>query len=249
MEGPFINSDYKGAQPGENIIGPEIELIKDFLNVVKIVSLAPEKEGAQEFIEYIKGRGIVASIGHSSATFLQTREAKRWGIDHVTHLFNAMTGLHHRNPGIVGAALEGELTCELIADFIHIKPEVLRLVIKTKDPQNIILVSDAMEAGGLDDGEYLLGGQKVYVNDGEARLKDGKLAGSVLTLDRALKNMIDTVELPIYEVVNMVTLNPARKLGLDHKIGKIREGLMADLILFDRNFNLKEVYVSGERRV
>lgn len=249
MEGPFINPDYKGAQAEENIQQPTLELVKDFLDIIKIITLAPEMEGAGEFIEYISRKGVVASIGHSSATFSQAKEAEKRGLDHAAHLFNAMTGLHHRKPGIVGAVLEGEMTCELIADFIHIRPEVLRLVTKTKDPDKIILISDAMEAGGLEDGEYLLGGQKVYVNDGEARLADGTLAGSVLTLDQALRNMMNTADLPLYKIVNMVTANPAQRLNIDHKIGKIQKGLDADLVLFDKEFSVKQVFVKGERKV
>lgn len=246
MEGPFINKEYKGAQAAENIKKPELELLRDYLDIIKIVTLAPEKEGAEMVIKKLSDRGIVSSVAHSSATYENIIEAKNWGLSHASHLFNAMTGLHHRRPGIVGAVLSENITAELIADFIHINPVVLKLVTQAKNLEEIILVTDAMEAGGLEDGEYSLGGQKVYVENAKAKLKDGTIAGSVLTMDKAIKNMIKATGLPINKVVNMATLNPARKLRMDHQIGRIKKGFKADLVLLDRDFNVKKVYINGK---
>ena len=246
MEGPFINSEYKGAQADKNIQKPNLDLIRNYYDIIKIVTLSPEVEGAEEFIKELRNKGIVVSVAHSGASYEKILEAKSWGLSHAAHLFNAMTGLHHRKPGIVGAVLLEKMTAELIADYIHINPAVLKLVTKIKDLSDIILVTDAMEAGGLEDGEYSLGGQKVYVKNGEARLKDGTIAGSVLTLDKAVKNMLNATQLPLNEVINMATLNPAKRIGLDHKLGSIKEGLRADLVLLDNKLNIEKVFIGGK---
>ena len=246
MEGPFINRKYKGAQADKNIKKPNLNLIRNYYDIIKIVTLSPEIEGAEEFIKELNNKGIVASVAHSGASYEKILEAESWGLSHAAHLFNAMTGLHHRKPGIVGAVLLENMTAELIADYIHINPAVLKLVTQIKDLSDIILVTDAMEAGGLEDGEYSLGGQKVHVKNGEARLKDGTIAGSVLTMDKAIKNMLNATQLPLNKVINMATLNPARRIGLDHKLGSIKEGLRADLVLLDDKLNIEKVFVGGK---
>lgn len=249
VEGPFISPDNKGAQDEKNIIPPDFSLISNYLDLVKLITIAPERDGAKEFIEKVTEKGIVASVGHSVASMEDVNKAKHWGLSHATHLFNAMTGLHHRNPGIVGAVLLSNITSELIADYIHVNPSVLRLVTEMKDTEDIILITDAMEAAGLEDGEYELGGQKVTVKDGSARLSDGTLAGSVLTMNKAVKNMYNAANLPLNKVINMATLNPARVINLDHRIGKLAEGYKADLTLFDENLEVESVYNSGEQIV
>ena len=246
MEGPFINKKYKGAQNDENIEAPYLELIEEYIDIIKIITLAPEVEGAKEFIEKVNKKAITVSVAHSAASYEQIKEAESWGLSHAAHLFNAMTGLHHRKPGIVGAVLNGNMTAELIADYVHINPAVLELVTKVKDLSKIILVTDSMEAGGLEDGEYSLGGQKVFVKNGEARLEDGTIAGSVLTLDKAVRNMLNATKLDINEIINMVTLNPAKRIGLDHKIGQLKEGLKADLVLLDKNLKVEKVFLAGK---
>ncbi|MFW5856066.1 MAG: N-acetylglucosamine-6-phosphate deacetylase [Bacillota bacterium] len=248
VEGPFINPEYKGAQAEENILKPDLSLLEDYLDIIKIVSVAPEREGAKEFIRQMTAKGIVSSVGHSAATMDDINQARQEGLSHATHLFNAMSGLHHRHPGVVGAVLLSDMSCELIADYIHLQPSILQLVAKTKDPKNIILVTDAMEAAGLKEGEYELGGQKVLVKEGSARLEDGTLAGSVLTMDRALRNMYNATKLNLNEVINMATLNPARLIKLDHTLGKIAEGYRANLTLFDKKLEVKRVYISGEEK-
>ena len=246
MEGPFINKKYKGAQSEENIQPPNLDLIENYFDIIKIITLAPEVKGAKEFIKKIKENGITVSVSHSAAGYDKIKEAESWGLSHAAHLFNAMTGLHHRNPGIVGAVLNGDLTAELIADYVHINPAVLELVTKTKELEKIILVTDSMEAGGLEAGEYSLGGQKVFVENGEAKLEDGTIAGSVLTLDKAVRNMLNATNLDINEIINMVTLNPAKRVGLDHKIGQLKEGLKADLVLLNKNLEVEKVYKEGK---
>lgn len=246
-EGPFINPDYKGAQAEKDIIKPDISLIEEYIDVLKLVTVAPEMEGAEEVIHRLSEAGVVVSVGHSAAGYDDIIRAREWGLSHATHLFNAMTGIHHRRPGIVGAVLTSDITCELIADLIHIHPAVLRLVIKSKDLDQIILVTDQMEAGCLQEGEYSLGGQKVVVKDGSARLENGQLAGSILTLNRAVKNILDISELTLPDAIRMVTGNPARRLGLAKELGQLLPGMRADLVLFDEKIDIKATFVEGEK--
>jgi N-acetylglucosamine-6-phosphate deacetylase len=248
MEGPFINKQYKGAQAEANILKPDFKLVADYLDLMKITTIAPEVAGAEGLIRALHERGVVIAAGHSGAECPQVLEAMNWGLSHVTHLFNAMTGLHHRKPGIVGAVFATELTCEIIADNIHIDPLVLKVVAQVKDPAQLILITDSMEAGGMADGEYSLGGQKVVVRNNNARLKDGVLAGSVLTMDRAIINMLNASKLPLNQIINMATLNPARLLKLDHRLGSLREGLSADLVLLDTKMAVQRVYIGGEEK-
>jgi N-acetylglucosamine-6-phosphate deacetylase len=248
LEGPFINKQYKGAQAETNILKPDLKLIADYLDLIKVTTVAPEVAGAEELIRALRESGIVIAVGHSGAECSQVLKALTWGLSHATHLFNAMTGLHHRKPGIVGAVFTTAMTCEIIADNIHVDPLVLKVVAQVKDPAQLILITDSMEAGGLADGEYSLGGQKVIVQDNSARLEDGVLAGSVLTMDRAIINMLNASKLPLNQVVNMATLNPARLLKLDNRQGSLRAGLAADLVLFDRKMAVQKVYIQGEEK-
>lgn len=245
VEGPFISGDYIGAQNSANLIKPELELLRNYYDVVEIVTVAPEVEGALALIAELKENNIVASAGHSGASYEDFQKAQRLGMDHFTHLYNAMTGLHHRRPGLVGAAFDSEATVELIVDLIHHHQAVDRFTIQAKGSDQVILVSDAMEAAGLSEGEYELGGQKVIVSDGAARLESGVLAGSVLTLDQAVRNLMEITELNLPEIFKMVTVNPAKKLNLDHKLGRLKRGYQADLVLFDQEFKVKKTFVSG----
>lgn len=245
VEGPFISPDYIGAQNSENLIEPEIELLRDYYDVVEIVTMAPEIEGALELIEELKQNKITASAGHSAATYEEFQQAYQAGMDHFTHLYNAMTGLHHRRPGLVGAAFDSEATVELIVDLIHHHQAVDRFTIEAKGVDSVILVSDGMEATGLKEGEYELGGQKVIVEDGAARLESGVLAGSVLTLDQAARNLMQVTDLSLPDIFKMLTLNPARKLNLDYKLGRIKAGYQADLVLFDQHFKVKKTFIKG----
>jgi N-acetylglucosamine-6-phosphate deacetylase len=249
VEGPFISPDYIGAQNSENLIKPDLELLQDYYDIVEIVTMAPEVDGALELIKELKENNITASAGHSAATYEEFQEAYQAGMNHFTHLYNAMTGLHHRKPGLVGAAFDSDSTVELIVDLIHHHQAVDRFTIQAKGADKIILVSDGMEATGLEDGEYELGGQKVIVEAGAARLESGVLAGSVLTLDQAVRNLMEITEISIPEIFKMVSLNPAKKLGLDHKLGKIKAGYQADLVIFDSNFKVQKAFIKGKRFV
>jgi N-acetylglucosamine-6-phosphate deacetylase len=246
VEGPFINEQYKGAQKADYIQKPRPEILEEYLDIIKLITVAPEIEGAKGLIKYLSDRQITVSAGHSGATYQEIMEAKEWGLTHLTHLFNAMTGLHHRKPGMVGAALESDLSCELIADFIHIHPAVLKIVFKVKNLSEIILITDQMRAGSMGDGIYDLGNQKVTVKNGEARLEDGQLAGSVLTLDQAVRNINSLKILTLPQVISLVTVNPARILGLAHQLGKLAPGYRADLVLLDKNLNVKRVFKDGQ---
>lgn len=248
LEGPFLNKEYKGAQAEENIISPDIELVKEFRDVIKTVTIAPEVKGAGEFIRFLTKNNIISSAGHTAANYDDIIKAQEWGLVHSTHLFNAMTKLHHREPGLIGAALTTDMSCEMIADFIHIHPAVLNLVLQAKESNKIILVTDQMRAGALDDGDYDLGGQRVIVKDGSARLENGSLAGSVLRMDQAVRNIRKISDLEINEIINMVTYNPAKLLGMDKEIGLIREGNNADFTLLNADFEVKAVYKDGQRQ-
>ncbi|MGM0411303.1 MAG: N-acetylglucosamine-6-phosphate deacetylase [Bacillota bacterium] len=248
VEGPFLNTEKKGAQDPKNIIEPDLKLLDGYEPIIKLITIAPEKNVAKEFIKEMRKHGIKVSIGHSIATYEETKDAYNWGLSHVTHLFNGMVGLHHRRPGIIGAALTTDMTVELIADLIHLNPVILDMVSKIKDSDKIILVTDSMRANGLEDGTYSLGGQKVILKDGEARIETGSLAGSTLTLDRAVKNMYNSTDLDLYTVFKMVTINPARLLDIDHYKGLIKENYDSDLTLLDHNLEVKQVYIKGERK-
>lgn len=246
LEGPFISPDYIGAQDGNSRLEPEVELLENYFDIIKLVTLAPERSGAITLIKELKKRNIIASAGHSAATYEDFQAAAAAGMNHFTHLYNAMTGLHHRKPGLVGAAFDSEATVELIVDLIHHHQAVDRFTIKAKGVDKVILVSDGMEATGLSDGEYELGGQKVIVEAGAARLESGVLAGSVLTLDKALRNLLEITDLSVPEIVKMATLNPARKLGLEHKLAQLRAGYQADLVLFDQDFTVVKTFIRGK---
>ncbi|MGB4331910.1 MAG: N-acetylglucosamine-6-phosphate deacetylase, partial [Bacilli bacterium] len=223
LEGPFISKKYKGSQHEQYILADDIETMKYFQEVsgnnIRHVTFAYEENG-REFTEYLVKQGIVASIGHSDATAADVFEAVKAGVTSVTHVYNAMRGLHHREAGVLGASLlADELYCELIADLIHVSPEAIRILYKMKGKDKIVLVTDAIESKHLSDGVYQLGGQDVYVKAGEARLASGVLAGSNLTMNKAVKNFIDVTGVFLTEAVDMATINPARVLKIDGQKG------------------------------
>ena len=250
LEGPFISSVYKGAQKEEFIIPADFSHIREFADVIKVVVLAPETlrqapERMQAFIRQCKEHNIIISLGHSAADYDIALQATEAGASHVTHLCNAMTGLHHRQPGLLGAALDTDVTCELIADNLHVHPAVQRLIYHIKGAEGIELITDSMRACGLPDGVSELGGQAVYVKDGAARLADGTLAGSVVTLNRAMANFRKNTGATVSEVVRMVTENQAQELGLFEKIGSLTPGAAADVTVFDEEFRILRTFVDG----
>ncbi|MGB6371221.1 MAG: N-acetylglucosamine-6-phosphate deacetylase [Atribacterota bacterium] len=251
MEGPYINPKKKGAQKEEDIKKISLEEFLEFNqasgNLIRLVTIAPEMPGAIGLIKYLYKQGIIASVGHSNATYVQTQAGIQAGLSHVTHTFNAMRKLHHREPGVVGAALTSpELTVEVIADGIHIHPIVLKILTKIKEGEKIVLITDAMRAAGLKDGTYDLGGQEVIVAKGQARLKDGTLAGSVLTMDKAVRNLVTKVEVSLMKAVQMASFNPAKCLGIDDKKGSLEPGKDADIVILNKNLETELTIVAGK---
>lgn len=245
LEGPFLNKKYKGAQDGKYMMSPDFNKISSYKDIIKTVTVAPELDGSMEFIKECRRNNIVVSIGHTNATFDEVSAAVKAGASHVTHTFNAMTPLHHRNPGVVGAAMYFDVTCEMITDNIHLHPAVQKILYNIKGNDRVILVTDAMRACLLKDGEYDLGGQMVNVNGKEARLSDGTIAGSVHTMNNAVKNFIENTGATLSQTVNMASLNPARLLGIENRKGSIEKNKDADFVLLDDNFNVKKTFVNG----
>ena len=251
MEGPYINPEKKGAQKEDDIKKISIEEFLEFNqasgNLIRLVTIAPEMPGAIGLIKYLYKQGIIASVGHTNATYVQTQAGIQAGLSHVTHTFNAMKELHHREPGVVGAALTSpELTLEIIADGIHIHPIVLKILTKIKESEKVVLITDAMRAAGLKEGTYDLGGQEVTVKKGQARLKDGTLAGSVLTMDKAVKNMVTKVGIPLPKAIQMASYNPAKSIGIDDKKGSLEPGKDADIVILNKNLETELTIVAGK---
>ncbi|MBS1401066.1 MAG: N-acetylglucosamine-6-phosphate deacetylase, partial [Clostridia bacterium] len=229
LEGPFIAAAHKGAQPLEYIVKPNIDVFDEYNaasgNAIKIVTLAPEEEGARQFVAHLKELGVVPSIGHTGAKCADIQNAVKAGAENVTHTYNAQSPLHHREIGTVGSALlYDELNAELIADTIHVSVPAIQLLVKCKPKEKLTLITDAIRAKGLADGESELGGQLVIVKNGEARLKDGTLAGSVLRMNRAVQNLVEKAGVPLLQAVDYATINSARSLGIDGEAGSIRVG-------------------------
>ncbi|CEN91262.1 N-acetylglucosamine-6-phosphate deacetylase [Paraclostridium sordellii] len=247
LEGPFINKIYKGAQNGNYIVNPSYELVKKYEDVIKVITYAPEEDKNLEFTKDIKrNTNIVLSIGHSAATFIEARDAIRLGASNITHTFNGMTGLNHRDPGVVGAALTTDTYCEFICDTIHITKDLFQFILDSKTKDKVVLITDSMEAGGLEDGTYSLGGQAVIVKDGAARLESGSLAGSVSSLNSMVRNFYKNTNLKLNEAVHLASLNPARSIGMDEYKGSLDIGKDADIAIFDENLNCKMTISSGE---
>lgn len=249
LEGPYINAKRAGAQ-NAGAIRPadiqEIDVLREQASHLRwIITVAPEIEGVRALIEHFRDR-ILFSIGHTAADYGDAVAALGWGAAHFTHLFNAMTGMHHREPGVVGAALVSvEATAELIADGIHVHPAVLRIATRAL-PNRIALVTDAVRASGMPPGRYKLYQHEFVVGeDGAARLADGTLAGSTLTMNRAVQNMIELAGLPIEMVLPLATEIPARILGVSERKGKIKAGYDADLVLLTPKFGAERVLVRG----
>jgi N-acetylglucosamine-6-phosphate deacetylase len=246
MEGPFINEKYKGAQNSNYIVKPYFDFIMDYLDVIKIISLAPEVDKDFNFIKDIKNNtDIVLSICHSDADYELAKNAINLGITNITHMFNAMTPLNHRSLGVVGAALFTDVYCELICDEIHIHKDLFQFVLNNKGKDKLILITDSMRAGCLKDGKYDLGGQDVYVKDNCARLEDNTLAGSVLKLNEAVYNFYKNTNLNLNDVINLASLNPAKSINIDNKKGSLDIGKEADIAIFDEKLNCYMTIVEG----
>ena len=251
IEGVYSSLRRKGAQDPDFIREMKQEeiqlLIQAFSGLKTIISMAPEVKNNRSFIKPLTEKGAVVSIGHSDATYDEALESFEEGISHATHLFNAMSGYHHREPGVIGAVLDSSrVTAEVIADGLHIFPSALRLALAAKGYDKICLITDSILAAGLGDGNYQMGNQEVVLKGNEARLKEsGSLAGSVLTLNRAVKNALEWTGIALNQAVNLASLNPSRVIGLEHEMGSIQEGKYANLVVFDKEFNVLETYLKG----
>ena len=253
LEGPFFSVKYKGAQPEESMIAPTVENYLSFAgdhpDFVKKISLAPEIEGAVDLIKYLREQNVVVSMGHTDATYEEAVKAIEAGATSGTHTYNAMTPLKHREPGVVGAVmLHDEVYAELILDGIHVSFPAAKILSKMKGADKLILITDSLEAAMLPDGTYELGNQKVYVKDGQARLKSGNLAGSTANLNQCVRNAYKHLDLPLYEAIGYATKNPADHLGLKD-YGRIKEGCVADMILIDDEIDIKRVILNGETKI
>ena len=239
LEGPFINPARKGAFDPETIIPPDLTLLKHYLQAaqgqIRLITLAPELEHALELVQFAHQAGVICSAGHTQATWEQMMTAIEAGVSHVTHTFNGMAPLNHREPGILGAALmDDRLTVEIIADGIHVHPAALKLLLRCKPLNRVVVISDSIGAAGLPDGEYHFEGLDVTIANHSARLKDGTLAGSVTTMEKELANLVHLVELPLSEALQIASLNPATEINMHHRKGLLAIGMDADLICLNR---------------
>ena len=253
LEGPFFSVKYKGAQPEECMIAPTVENYLSFAgehpDFVKKISLAPEIEGAVDLIKYLREQNVVVSMGHTDATYEEAVKAIEAAATSGTHTYNAMTPLKHREPGVVGAVmLHDEVYAELILDGIHVSFPAAKILSRMKGADKLILITDSLEAAMLPDGTYELGNQKVYVKDGQARLKSGNLAGSTANLNQCVRNAYKHLDLPLYEAVGYATKNAADHLGLND-YGRIKEGCVADMIFIDDDINIHRVILNGETKI
>lgn len=251
MEGPFLSKDKKGAQAEENIIPCDVALFRRLQEEaggrIKLVDIAPEEKGAMDFIDALKDE-VHLSLAHTRADYAISMEAFRRGAGHVTHLCNAMPPLHHRNPGVIGAAADAGAYVELICDGVHIHPAMVRTLFKTFGNEKICLISDSMRATGLGDGEYTLGGQDVFVKGSVATLKDGTIAGSVTNLMDCLRIAVREMGISVEAAVRCATENPARAIGIFDSCGSISVGKRADLVRLDSDLRITGIWIGGEYR-
>lgn len=251
LEGPFISYDFVGAQPEEYVAKPEVSTFKKYEeasgNHIKIVTLAAEVEGATDLIKYLASKGIVASIGHSNAKYEDVRKAIEAGAKCITHTYNAQKPLHHREVGVVGSAmLFDQVNCEAICDGIHLSAPAIRLLQKNKPLDKFTLITDAMRAKHMPDGVSELGGQKVIVKDGQARLENGTLAGSVLKMNNAVHNVMNFLGTNLETTVKFASANPAKNLGIYDKMGSIACGKLANFAIVDKDVNVYETIREGK---
>lgn len=245
-EGPYINPAKTGAQNAAYAVPPDADFVKEYADVIKILTLAPEMDGDFAAIRRLKqNTAIVLSIGHTDADYDTARLAVETGVSHATHLFNAMSGLHHREPGVVGAALTNHVSCELIADNHHVHPALYDLVWRQKGRQ-LCLVTDCLAAAGTADGKGTLGGQPIAVGDGLCHLPDGTIAGSILRLWEAVWNLHTHSDIPLWECANCASLNPATVLRLDGRKGSLEAGKDADILVTDGEFRPVTTIVGGK---
>lgn len=250
LEGPFMNVEKKGAQNPKWIHDPDLEEAKGFLKAgqgwIHQVTIAPELPGAKEVAALFRQAGVVNAVAHSAADYDIAREAFLGDWTHVTHTFNAQTGLHHRKPGLVGAVMNmDDITAELIADEIHVHPGAMKVLVRAIGTDRVVLITDGMEAAGLPEGDYHLLGHEISVRDGAARMADGTLAGSAAVLNQCVRNIHKDVDVSLIDAVKMATLNPARAMGFSNRLGSIALGKDASLTVIDKDVNVYLTMVQG----
>ena len=246
-EGPFISESKKGAQDAKYILKPDAAFVKEYADIIKTITLAPETD-ENDFAairEITRDTDVVISMGHTSADYETAMASVNAGVKHVTHLFNAMTPLAHRAPGVVTAAMNADISCELIVDTFHVDASLYNMLYKLKG-RKLCFITDCLPAGGLPEGEYTLGGAKIIYRGIVCRLEDGTVAGSVLHLNKGVWNVYTNSDIPLYECVNCASLNPATTLGLDKTKGSLEIGKDADIIITDGEFNVEKTIIGGK---
>ncbi len=251
IEGPYINPAYKGAHPEEYIRSVDLaeikELVEPYKEAICSFAIAPELPNASQVIAYLRNHGINVRLGHSNATYQEAIKAVESGATAGIHTYNAMSPLNHREPGLVGAIMDNEnIYAELIADLVHVCTPAIRILIKVKGVNKVVLITDCMMAGGLSDGEYMLGELPVNVKNSVCRTQSGALAGSTLSIIDAVKNLVNAVNVSLFDAVKMATQNPAKALNIYDRKGSISKNKKADLIAFDNDFNIKFIMVDGK---
>lgn len=246
-EGPFISESKKGAQDAKYILKPDAAFVKEYADIIKTITLAPETD-ENDFAairEIVRDTDVVISMGHTSADYETAMASVNAGVKHVTHLFNAMTPLAHRAPGVVTAAMNADISCELIVDTFHVDASLYNMLYKLKG-RKLCFITDCLPAGGLPEGEYTLGGAKIIYRGIVCRLEDGTVAGSVLHLNKGVWNVYTNSDIPLYECVNCASLNPATTLGLEKTKGSLEVGKDADIIIADSEFNVEKTIIGGK---
>ncbi len=246
-EGPFISESKKGAQDPKYILKPDAAFVKEYADIIKTITLAPE-EDTEDFAairEICRDTNVVISMGHTSADYETAMSSVNAGVKHSTHLFNAMTPLAHRAPGVVGAALNSDVSAEIIVDTFHVDASLYNMLWKLKG-RKLCFITDCLPAGGLPEGEYTLGGQKIIYKGIVCRLEDGTVAGSVLHLNRGIWNVYTNSDIPLYECVNCASLNPATVIGMEKTKGSLETGKDADIIITDSDFEVQKTIIAGE---
>ena len=247
-EGPFISESKKGAQDAKYILKPDASFVKEYKDIIKTITLAPEcdTEDFKAIREICRDTDVVVSMGHTSADYETAMASISAGVKHTTHLFNAMTPLTHRAPGVVGAALNGDVSVELIVDTVHVDKSLYNMLWKLKG-RKLCFITDCLPAGGLPVGEYTLGGQKIFYDGTICKLEDGTIAGSVLRINKGVWNVYTNSDIPLYECVNCASLNPATVLGLEKSKGSLEAGKDADIIIItDNEFEIKKTIIAGD---
>lgn len=246
-EGPFISESKKGAQDAKYILKPDASIVKEYKDIIKVITLAPETdtEDFSAIREICRDTDVVVSMGHTSADYETAMASISAGVKHTTHLFNAMTPLTHRAPGVVGAALNGDVSVELIVDTVHVDKSLYNMLWKLKG-RKLCFITDCLPAGGLPVGEYTLGGQKIFYDGTICKLEDGTIAGSVLRINKGVWNVYTNSDIPLYECVNCASLNPATVLGLEKSKGSLEVGKDADIIITNNEFEIKKTIIAGD---